>query len=105
MSTDVDLRRELRTLPAKKRLDRIIERKDAMQIVRKMPVQDLYSTIREVGVDDSLELLELCSARQVQAFLDLDGWKGDRLDPAAISSWLRALFSANAERATGQLRG
>jgi hypothetical protein len=103
--SDIELRRELRALPAKKRLDRIIERKDAMKVVRSLPVQDLFATIREVGVEDALEVLELASPRQVQAFLDLDGWKADRVDPAAVSTWLRALFSANPERATGQIRG
>ena len=74
------LRRELRAMPAKKRVDRLLERKDAMRVVRALPVHDLYATIRDVGVEDCLELLELVSARQVQSFLDLDGWRGDRID-------------------------
>ena len=101
----LELRRELRALPAKKRVDRILERKDALKVVRALPVQDIYATVREIGAEDSLELLELCSARQVQAFLDLDGWRGDRLDGAAMATWLRALFAANPDRAVGQFRG
>lgn len=100
-----ELRRELAQLPAKKRVDRMLERKDAMKVVRALPVQDLFSTLQEVGLDDALELLELCSAKQVQAFLDLDGWRGDRVDPAAMSRWLQAMFAANPDRAVGQLRG
>jgi hypothetical protein len=103
--TFLELRRELRELPAKKRLERIIERRDAMRVVRALPVQDLYATLREVGIEDALEVLELCSPRQVQAFLDLDGWRGDRIDQAAISTWLRALIAANPDRAVGQIRG
>lgn len=103
--TFLELRRELRGLSAKKRVDRILERKDAMRVVRSLPVHDLFATIREVGVEDSLELIELCSPRQVQAFVDLDGWRGDRIDQAAISSWLRALIAANPDRAVGQVRG
>lgn len=99
------LRRELRALPAKKRMERVLERKDAMRVVRALPVHDLYATVREVGVEDSLELLELVSARQVQAFLDLDGWRGDRLDSGAMATWLRALMAANPDRAVGQIRG
>lgn len=103
--TQLALRRELAELPAKKRVDRLLERKDALKVVRALPVQDLFSTLQEVGLDDALELLELCSAKQVQAFLDLDGWRGDRVDAAAMSRWLQALFAANPDRAVGQLRG
>jgi Family of unknown function (DUF6178) len=99
------LRKELRALPAKKRLDVIISRPDALKVVRALPALDLYATVREVGLDDSLEALELASPKQVQAFLDLDGWRGDRLDSHAIARWLRALFNANTDRAVGQLRG
>ncbi len=103
--TFLALRRDLRALPAKKRLDRILERKDALKVVRALPTEDVYATLREVGLEDSLELLELCAPRQVQGFLDLDGWRGDRIDSGSMALWLRALFAANADRAVGQLRG
>lgn len=99
------LRQEIAPLPAKQRVDRILDRKDAMKVVRSLPIQDLFSTLQEVGLEDGLELLELCSPRQVQAFLDLDGWRGDRVDAAAMARWLQALFAANPDRAVGQLRG
>lgn len=101
----LSLRREIAGLPAKQRIDRILERKDAMKVVRALPVQDLFATLQEVGLEDGLELLELCSSKQVQAFLDLDGWRGDRVDPNAMSRWMQGLFAANADRAVGQLRG
>lgn len=101
----VELRRRLAHLPAKKRLAAIIERSDVLRVVRSLPPQDLYATIREVGLEDSLELLELCHPRQVQLFLDLDGWKRDRLDPIAQLAWIRALLVANPDRAVQQLRG
>jgi hypothetical protein len=97
--------RELATLPAKQRLDRILSRKDTMRVVRQMPVPDLYATIRDIGVEDALEVLELMSPAQVQGFLDLDGWRRDRIDPASVGRWLGAFFAANADRAAGQLRG
>jgi hypothetical protein len=97
--------RELATLPAKARLDRLLARKDTMRVVRQMPVTDLYATVRDVGVEDALEVLELMSPAQVQGFLDLDGWRRDRIDPSAIGRWLGAFFAANADRAAGQLRG
>jgi hypothetical protein len=101
----VPLYRELAGLSAKARIDRIISRKDTMRVVRRMPTVDLYATIRDVGVDDCLEIIELMSPAQVQGFLDLDGWRRDRVDVTAMGRWLRVLFAANVERAVGQLRG
>jgi hypothetical protein len=98
-------RRELAHLPAQERVKRMMERKDTMRVVRSTPTVDLYATLREVGVEDTLELLELCSPAQIQGFLDLDGWRRDRVDARSISLWLRALFAANPDRAVGQLRG
>jgi hypothetical protein len=97
--------RDIATLPAKQRLDRILSRKDTMRVVRSMAVPDLYATIRDVGAEDALEVLELMSPAQVQGFLDLDGWRRDRIDPAAMSRWLGFFFAANADRAAAQLRG
>ncbi len=97
--------KEIATLPAKQRLDRILSRKDTMRVVRQMPVPDLLATINDIGVGDCLEILELMSPAQVQGFLDLDGWRKDRLDSAGLGKWLRAFFSANADRAAVQLHG
>lgn len=97
--------KEIATLPAKQRLDRILSRKDTMRVVRQMPVPDLLATINDIGAADCLELVELMSPAQVQGFLDLDGWRRDRIDSAAIGRWLRVFFAANADRAAQQLRG
>ena len=97
--------RELASLSGKQRLDRILSRKDTMRVVRQMPVLDLYATVKDVGVEDALEVIELMSPAQIQGFMDLDGWRRDRIDPTAMGRWLRAMFAANVERAVGQLRG
>jgi hypothetical protein len=96
---------EIAPLSAKQRLDRIVSRKDTMRVVRAMPVVDLYATVRDVGVEDCLEVLELMSPAQVQGFLDLDGWRKDRVDATAMSRWVGAFFASNPDRAVGQLRG
>ena len=83
------LYREIATLPAKKRLDRLLSRKDTMRVIRRMPVLDLYATVNDVGIEDCLEVLELMSPAQVQGFLDLDAWRKDRVDPVAMARWVR----------------
>jgi hypothetical protein len=99
------LRAAIQGLSAKKRLDAILERHDVMKVVRAMPVQDLFVTVREVGVGDALELIELLSPQQVQGFLDLDAWRRDRLDPGSTADWLEALYAANPDRAVRQILG
>jgi len=101
----IDLYREIATLPAKKRLDRLLSRKDTMRVIRRMPVLDLYATVNDVGVEDCLEVLELMSPAQVQGFLDLDAWRKDRVDPVAMARWVKVFFAANPDRAVGQFRG
>jgi hypothetical protein len=100
----ISFQKSLQPLRPKQRLDAILNRPDAMKIVRQMPSQDLFITIKEVGLSDSLELLELLSPEQVKACLDLDGWNHDRIDPKALGHWLESLFAANPRRAVQSFR-
>lgn len=100
-----ELRQRVRGLPARKRLDAILSCPDVRRVVRGLPIQDLYATVREVGPGDCLELIELLHPRQVQGFLDLDGWRYDRVDSLAMGEWLEVLFAADPLRATAQMRG
>jgi hypothetical protein len=83
-------RRALMALPARKRLDALLEQRDARAAVRALPAEDLYATVQEVGLADAPELVQLASPRQFQAFLDLGGWTRDRLEPHQLLTWLRA---------------
>lgn len=72
-------------------LDHLLERPDAARLVRAAPVQPLFLFIRALGLADALDVLALCSTEQVQAFLDMDGWERDRLEPSRMLPWLLAL--------------
>ncbi len=72
-------------------LEHLLERPDAPRLVRSAPVQPLFLFVRALGLADALDVLSLCSTEQVQAFLDMDGWERDRLDPARVLPWLLAL--------------
>jgi Family of unknown function (DUF6178) len=84
------LRRQLASLPAKKRLDALIESRDARALVRSLPAEDLYFTIMEVGLADSTEIVQLASPEQFRTFVDLGGWKKDQVDLHQVLTWLRA---------------
>jgi hypothetical protein len=81
-----------------RRLEAIFGSADPEAHVAALPIQDLYFLIQELGLADAHELVALATPEQVQGFLDLDAWKADRLDDAAVVPWLEALIAAGPER-------
>ncbi len=79
-------------------VERLLDRPDAARLVRRTPVQPLFLFIKSLGLADATELLRLCSTEQVQAFLDLDCWQGDRLQPGRMFPWLAALMELGPAR-------
>jgi hypothetical protein len=73
-----------------RRLDLILEAPDPGALVRALPADEIYFTIREVGLADAAELVRLASPSQFRTFLDLDAWTKGRFEPARALPWLRA---------------
>jgi hypothetical protein len=99
------VRLQLAQLPAKKRMDAIIESPDARALVRSLPAEDLYFTIRELGLADATELVQLSSPQQFQTFVDLGAWTKDRLGTHEVLTWLRAARGDEPEEFLRKLRG
>jgi hypothetical protein len=99
------LRRQLSQLPPRKRMEALVEAPDAQALVRSVPAGELYTTIQEVGLADSTELVQLASPKQFQAFVDLGGWKRDRIDPHMVLTWLRAARGDEPEEFLRKLHG
>ncbi|MCP4446812.1 MAG: hypothetical protein GY811_15910 [Myxococcales bacterium] len=76
---------------AEKRLDALISGDDAEEKVQALAVTDLYHLIAEVGLGDSVELLSLCSAEQIQGCVDMEIWDRDLPSLEAFMPWLAAL--------------
>ncbi len=87
------IRRDLAATHGKRRLDLILDQRDPMAVVRALPADELYFTIREIGLGDAVDLVQLASPEQFRTFLDLEGWAGDRVQPRKILPWLRAARS------------
>ncbi|AKJ05020.1 hypothetical protein ATI61_10291 [Archangium gephyra] len=98
------LRRQLASLPAKQRLEALIESRDARALVRSLPAEDLYFSIMEVGLADATEIVQLASPEQFLAFVDLGGWKKDQVDLHQVLTWLRAARGDEAEDFLRKLR-
>jgi len=84
------VRAALAAARGKRRLDLIFDAPDPGALVRALPADDLYFTIREVGLADAVELVQLASPSQFRAFLDLDAWRKDTFDPGRAFPWVRA---------------
>lgn len=95
----------LHQLPPKKRLDAIINHPTPMKLIRSMKTPDILLTIREVGAESSLELVEMLHPEQVQELLDLEIWSSDRLNIKAAGHYFSLLFEANRDTATAQIHG
>ncbi|HEY6003555.1 MAG TPA: DUF6178 family protein [Anaeromyxobacter sp.] len=74
----------------RKRLDVILDARDPQALVRALPADELYLTVRDVGLADSAVLVQLASPEQFEVFLDLESWKRDAFDPRKALPWLRA---------------
>jgi len=81
-------------LSAGLRMRELLKRPDCTRLVRTTPIQDLYLLVKQVGLDDSIEVLELATADQLQRMIDLDVWKKDRLDVQQYDDWFRAVIEA-----------
>lgn len=97
--------RALARLPAKQRLDGLIDAPNSKDLVRATPAQDLYYAIAEVGLSDATDIVQLASPHQFRTFVDLGGWKRDRIDPHQVLTWIRAARGDEAEDLYAKLDG
>ncbi len=88
------LARHIMGLPAKRRLEMILERPDAQAVVAGLDANDFYHTLQEIGPDDALPLLALASIEQVNHLFDIEWWRRDALEPAKALGWIDRLTRA-----------
>ncbi len=85
-----ELVRRLTELAPRHRIDAMMEEVDGRALVRSLPAEDVYSTIIDVGLADSTEVVQLATPEQFRTFVDLAAWQRDRMDPLEVLHWLRA---------------
>ncbi len=81
--------------PWEKRQELILLSNKARELVQAMPTEELFWTIKAIGVQDCLELLRMARADQLQFMFDLDWWYKDKIVPEKIVAWLLLLFEAS----------
>ena len=93
-----DLAGQLMRLPARKRLEMILQRPDAESVVDAMAVQDFFFSVQEIGPDDAVPLLSLARVEQLNYVFDLEWWEKDHLRPAGALEWLERLARASEDK-------
>src|SRR5438270_762071 len=89
-------------ISARDRRDLILAAPNAQRLVRSFAAESLFHTLKEVGLEDGVELLALASGEQLCALVDLDCWKKDRLEIRTLLDWLEVIVEAGG-RAVGEL--
>ncbi|RMG88935.1 MAG: hypothetical protein D6708_10660 [Candidatus Dadabacteria bacterium] len=90
------LRRELDeilSLRGEAREERLLASTHLPAVVALMPPEELYFTLKEMDPDHVPLVLAHARTEQVEFFLDLELWRGDRVRPARVGPWLELLAS------------
>ena len=91
-------RKKLLNLSAEKIIDYILDYKHPAALVHSFPEEDFYFLINDIGLFDSLPLLELASNKQWQFIIDYDCWSKDRINFPDTIKWLYLLLKADNKR-------
>ncbi len=84
--------------PGRRRQDLILMSDRPEALTRVLPPEDLALTIKEIGDQDALSLVEMSSNDQLTFLLDLDLWVKDDLDMQQVDHWLTLLLECGPER-------
>ena len=89
----------------KEQLDEFLSRPDVAHVVRNASFEEVFFTIKHVGLADSLDLLPLISGKQVRGFIDLDCWRKDSFVRKPFMEWVAAFIQSGAEETMKVISG
>ena len=81
--------------PWEKRQQLILLADDSQALVQALPEEEIYWTIKEAGIADSLPVIARTSFEQIQYILDIDCWQKDRIDMEQVTEWLQLMLRCN----------
>ena len=84
--------RIVRNASGRQKYDLIIEAGDAYELVSRLPSQEVYLLIKELGAEDCLDLIAMATTEQLTTFFDLDLWDGEDLLVKPTLDWLMMLL-------------
>lgn len=89
----------------KEQLDEFLARPDAAHVVKTASFEEVFFTIKHVGLADTLDLLPLVSGKQVRGFIDLDCWRKDTFVRKPFMEWIGAFIQAGPEETMKAISG
>src|SRR5437016_8025491 len=89
----------------REQLDEFLARPDAAHVVKTASFEEVFFTIKHVGLADSLDLLPLISGKQVRGFIDLDCWRKDTFVRKPFMEWVAAFIQGGAEETMKAISG
>src|SRR5215831_5593709 len=89
----------------KPELDEFLTRPDAAHVVRHASFEEVFFTIKHIGLADALDLLSLVSGKQIRGFIDLDCWRKDTFVPKPFMEWVAAFIQAGPEETMKAISG
>ena len=73
-------------------------------IVKNLPPQELFLTLKASSLDLAVELLSYAKGSQIQFMFDIDAWYKDRIRAERVASWIILLFNAGEDKVLEWLR-
>ena len=89
----------------KEQLDEFLDRPDAAHVVKNASFEEVFFTIKHVGLADTLDLLPLVSGKQVRGFIDLDCWRKDSFVRKPFMEWVAAFIQGGPEETMKAISG
>ncbi len=90
--------------PWEKRNEIICSSRRAGDLVRAIPPEELFWTVKALGPEDSSTILSLASPAQLQLFFDLDWWSKAEIRAEKVVSWLLIMTECAKEGMKGWLK-
>src|SRR5919108_2442822 len=89
----------------REQLEEFLSRPDVQYVVKTASFEEVFFTIKHVGLADSLDLLPLLSGKQVRGFIDLDCWRKDTFVRKPFMEWIAAFIQAGPEETMKAISG
>src|SRR3954463_5451839 len=89
----------------KDQLDEFLSRPDAAHVVKTASFEEVFFTVKHVGLADSLDILPLVSGKQIRGFIDLDCWRKDTFVRKPFMEWVSAFIQAGPEETMKAISG
>jgi len=86
-------------------LDEFLSRDDAARLIRTASFEEVFFTVKAVGLADSMDLLPIVTGRQICGFIDLDCWRKDQFVRKPFMEWIVAFIQSGPEDTAKALSG